>query len=87
MLREIVPPLCLVLALFSLIGAFASLAVERPQPSVELHRARIQGNEEYQQVLERDLQKRRWKRVAFTGSLFSGAVILGAAGYLSMRRA
>ena len=86
LLREIVPPLCLVLSLLTFIGGFASLAIERPQPSVELHRARVEGREQYQQVLERDLQTRRMRRVAFTVSLFVGAGILAASGYLTMSR-
>lgn len=85
-LQEIIPPLLLVLALVMLIAGFASLAVERPQPSVELHRARLEGSEQYQAVLEQDLQMRRVRRVALTVSLFAGAVILATFGYLTMTR-
>ena len=39
------PPTCLLLALLLLIAGFAILAIEKPQPSIELHRVTAAGDE------------------------------------------
>ncbi len=76
-----VSPICLVLCLAMLVTAFGLMAVGLPEPDMRLHRARVQGNEAYQDVLERDLRNRIWMRRALIGGLFVAAVSLGIAGF------
>jgi len=81
----IVPPLCLMLSLLLFIAAFASLAVEQPQPSVELHRARVEDDEPYRDLLEAQLARRRLQRKLLIGSLFGTALIAAAVALTAMR--
>ena len=84
-MREFIPPLCLVLSLLLFIAAFAALAIDSPQPSVELHRARVEADEPYRDALEEQLDRRRLQRKLLIGSLFGMAVIMAATGFLAMR--
>ena len=84
-MNEIVPPLCLVLSLLLFIGAFAVLAIESPQPGIELHRARVENDEQYRDLLQQQLDRRRLQRKVLIGSLFGMAVIVAAAGFVVMR--
>ena len=45
--RRLLPPICLFLALVTLISGFALLAFGSPEPGMELHRARVAGDEQY----------------------------------------
>jgi uncharacterized membrane protein HdeD (DUF308 family) len=84
---KVVPPLCLILGLIAFVAGFALLAVERPQPSIELHQARVQGDEEYRELLEDELQQRRLWRNVLIGALFTCGVLFAAAGFLAMQPA
>ncbi|MBL7039653.1 MAG: hypothetical protein ISR77_13540 [Pirellulaceae bacterium] len=84
-MNAIIPPFCLVLSLLLLIGAFAVLAVESPQPGIELHRARVEDDEQYRDLLEQQLDRRRLQRKVLIGSLFGMAVIMAVAGFVAMR--
>ena len=84
-MNAIVPPTCLVLALLLLIAAFAVLAIDEPQPSVELHRARVEADERYREALEEQLENRRLRRRLLIGSLFGMAVILAVVAFVAMR--
>jgi len=84
-MNEIVPPLCLVLSVLLLIAAFAVLAIESPQPGIELHRARVEKDEQYRDLLEQQLERRRLQRKVLIGSLFGMAVIAAAAAFVAMR--
>lgn len=86
-MKEIIPPFCLVLTVLLLIGGFATLAVEAPQPSIELHRARLGDDDQYRDLLEQRLEHQRLQRKVLVGSLFGLAVVMGALGYLAMRPA
>ncbi|MEK6239093.1 MAG: hypothetical protein N2C14_30625 [Planctomycetales bacterium] len=86
-MKEIVPPLCLVLSLLLFIAAFATLAVESPQPNVALHRARVDQDEQYRDLLEQQLARRRLRRKILIGSLFGAAIIAAATGCAAMRPA
>lgn len=86
-MKNIVPPLCLVLCLLLLIAAFAVLAIESPQPGIELHRARVEDDEQYRDVLQRELDRRRLRRKLLIGSLFGLAVIAAAGAFSAMRPA
>ena len=84
-MRQVVPPLCLVLSLLLFIAAFAVTAIESPQPGIELHRARVSSDEQYRDLLEQKLDRRRMQRKILIGSLFATAVIAAATGYVAMR--
>jgi len=84
-MNAIIPPLCLVLSLLLFIGAFAVLAVEGPQPGIDLHRARVEDDEQYRDLLEQQLGRRRLQRKVLIGSLFGMAVIMAVTGFVAMR--
>ena len=84
-MNQIVPPLCLVLSVLLFVAAFAVLAIESPQPGIELHRARVEDDEQYRDLLEQQLQRRRLQRKVLIGSLLGMAVILAAAAFSAMR--
>jgi hypothetical protein len=86
-MKDVVPPACLVLALLLFIAAFGVLVRDPPQPGMDLHRARVQGDEAYQEVLEAELAHRQRQRKLLIGGLFGLAVIVAAAGYVAMRPA
>ena len=82
-MKKLLSPLCLVLALAALIGGFATLAVPPPEVGIELHRARVEGEEDYQELLEGSLERERGKRTWTIVALFASSVILTAAGFLT----
>jgi hypothetical protein len=84
-MKELIPPLCLVLSLLLFIAAFTVLAIDKPQPSVELHRARVEADEQYRNALEKQLEQRRRQRWLLIVSLFSLAVIMAIVAYVVMR--
>lgn len=86
-MKDVVPPACLVLALLLFIAGFGVLVRDPPQPGMDLHRARVQGDEQHQEVLEAELAHRQWQRKLLIGGLFGLAVIVAAAGYVAMRPA
>ncbi len=77
-------PICLILCLGMLVAAFGLLAIDAPEPSVELHRARIEGDDAFSQVLERDLTRQIWLRRGVITALFAAAGILGVTAYRSL---
>lgn len=77
-------PLCLVLALLTLIAGFTVVAVPEPEVDMELHRARARGDEAYEQVLEERLERRRWKRRLLMGGLFVTSGLLAVAAYTTL---
>lgn len=83
-MQRCLPPICLVLCLTLLVTAFALLATDAPEPNVDLHRARVMGDEPYRDVLERDLTRRIWLRRALIGTLFAGAAALGVGAFLAV---
>ncbi len=84
---KILPPVCLLLAIAAAFGAFGLLAVESPEASVELHRARTVGNEAYTEVLEGQLASRQRNRRLLIGSLFALSAALAVTAFLAMRPA
>jgi hypothetical protein len=84
-MNAIVPPLCLVLSLLLFVAGFAVLAIESPQPGIELHRARVEADEQYRDLLEHQLRRRRLQRKVLIGSLFGMAAILAAVAFVAMR--
>ena len=84
---RLVSPLCLVLALISLFCAFALLAKGMPEVGVELHRARIEDNQEHQTRLEDRLKKSRWVRRVLIGGLFASSIVFVGAGFMTLNPA
>jgi len=84
-MHRIVPPICLLLSLLLLIAGFSLLARDQPDPSVDLHRARMADDEQYRDLLEEDLRRRRLKRTVMIATLFGMAVVLGVASFVAMR--
>ncbi len=83
-MQRFLSPICLFLCLALLVTAFALLAIDPPEPNVQLHRARVQGDDAYREVLERDLAKRIWLRRALVGTLFVATLALGIGAFLSV---
>ena len=77
-------PVCLVLSLALLVTAFALLSTDAPEPNIQLHGARVRGDEAQQEVLERDLERRIWVRRGLIGTLFVAAVASGVAGFCAV---
>ena len=84
MLKSIVPPICLLLALALAITGFSMLAFGGPEDSVSLHAARASGDELTTSVLEQDLQKRQTARVVLIVSIFVGSGLMTFVAFLSM---
>ena len=84
-MQRLISPLCLFLALLMLIAGFAVWSVEGPEAGIELHRARVVGDEQYEEVLEKELQQRQVARRLLIGALFAGTVLLTAGAFLSLR--
>ncbi len=86
-MNKIIPPFFLVLSLLMFIAGFALLAVERPEPSTELHRARISGDDAYRDLLEEKLRERQILRNSLIGTLFVAGVMSTTVAFLTMRPA
>jgi len=83
-MQQLISPLCLLLALGLLIAGFAIWAVEPPQASMELHRARVAGDEEYSEVLEDQLVGQRRSRKFLLFALFGGSVTMVVMAFVMM---
>ena len=83
-MRQLISPLCLLLALALLIAGFALWSVEAPRPNMELHRARVTGDEAYSDVLEDQLEHQRWARKALLIGLFGGSGTMIVTAFLMM---
>ena len=81
------PVVCLVFALTLAISGFAVQSVDPPEPSMKLHRARVEGDEDYGKLLETDLQRRQWARKALIAGLYGGAVVFTVAAFWTMNPA
>ncbi len=84
-MSKVIPPLCLLLSLLMFIAGFALLAVEPPEASTDLHRARVAGDEQYREVLEDQLLKRQQLRNFLIGTLFVSGVLSTFVAFLAMR--
>ena len=84
-MHRFLPPICLFVALAMLISGFAMLMVDAPEASVDYHRARSSGDEDYADVLEASLFRRQFARKVLLGSLFGGSVVMTIAAFFTMR--
>ena len=83
-MQRFLSPVCLILCLALLVTAFGLLAVDAPEPNIQLHRARAIGDEPYREVLEKELETRIWIRRGLIGGLFVAALVLGAFAFASV---
>jgi hypothetical protein len=83
-MSQFVPPTCLLLGLAMLVAGFALLAVEPPPEPMELHQARVSGDDEYRDVLEGNVARQRLARKLLVGSLFGFSALMVVLAFLSM---
>ena len=83
-MSKYLPFLCLFLALATLIGGFALLAVGSPEADTVLHRARASGDEQLSERLEEWLRERQWRRRALISGLFGATVLFVGAAFWTM---
>ena len=62
--RRWLPPVCLVFALALAISGFAVQSIGEPEPDMRLHRARVEGQEDYEERLEEELERRQTAKAA-----------------------
>ena len=85
--RRWLPPVCLVFALALAISGFAVQSIGEPEPGMKLHRARVEGQEDYEERLEVELERRQWARTALIAGLYGGAVAFTVAAFCTMSSA
>ena len=83
--RELLPPLALFLALLFTVGGFTLLWRGGPETPTELHRARIAGDEDLAEVLEAAYAKKKNRHTTLIVCSFVLAGVSAASGYLGMR--
>ena len=83
-MHKIMPPICLFLALASVFCGFVLWAKGGPEVDMELHRARIDGEEQYQQLLEARLTRRQLVHKLLIGGCFVAAALFTAAAFAMM---
>ena len=81
------PPVCLVFALAMAFSGFAVQSIGEPEPGMKLHRARVEGQEDYEARLEEDLEHRQWARKVLIAGLYGGAIAFTVAAYCTMSAA
>ena len=86
-MRNLLSPLCLLLALAMIIAGFAMWSVGAPQAGVDLHHARAAGDEDYEEALEAQLARRQWSRRVLLGGLFAGSLMMTVLAFLVMPQA
>ena len=84
-MSKVIPPSCLLLSLLMFIAGFALLAVEPPEAGIDLHRARVAGDEQSREVLEDQLQKDQHLRNFLIGTLFVTGVLSAFVAFVAMR--
>lgn len=85
--RKCLPPVCLFFALALAISGFAVQSIGEPEPDMKLHRARVEGQEDYEERLEEELAHRQWARKALVVGLYGGALCFTAAAFWTMQPA
>jgi len=81
------PPVCLVFALALAISGFAVQSIGEPEPDMKLHRARVEGQADYEERLEEELEHRQWARKALIAGLYGGAITFTVAAFWTMSSA
>ncbi len=83
-MRKVLPPICLFLSLVSVICGFVILATGEPEVNMELHRARIDGEEQYRQLLEERLGRRQLSHKLLIGGCFVSAALFTVGAFAAM---
>jgi hypothetical protein len=84
-LRALLPPCALVLALILAVSAFALLWVGEPEVGIELHRARLNPDQNYAAPLEERFESKKWAYRVGVGVLFTSATLSVAGGFWAMK--
>ena len=84
MLKAVLPPVCLLLALALAVTGFSMIAFGEPEPSISLHEARASGDELSESTLEADLKQRQFSRTLFITMLFVGSGAMTIVAFSSM---
>jgi hypothetical protein len=83
-MQKLFPPLFLFLALAGLIGGFTLVIVPAPEPGMNLHRARVRGDDQLVGALENELERRRRLRTGAIVILFAASGLCVVAAFASM---
>ena len=83
-MQKIMQPICLFLSLASVICGFVILATGEPEVNMELHRARIDGEEQYRQLLEERLGRRQLSHKLLIGGCFVSAALFTVGAFAAM---
>ena len=83
-MHKIMPPICLFLSLVSVICGFVLLARGEPEVNMELHRARIEGEEQHRQLLEERLGRRQLSHKLLIGGCFVSAALFTVGAFTAM---
>lgn len=79
-------PLCLLLALAMVIAGFALWSVDAPEAGIELHRARVVGDDDSTEAMEAKLAKRQTARKTLLVCLFGGSAAMTLAAFATLGR-
>jgi len=83
-LKAVLPPVCLLLALGLAITGFSMIAFGGPEESISLHEARANGDDLTTDTLEDDLLSRQTSRMVMIGLLFAGSGVMTLVGFGAM---
>ena len=84
MLKSILPPVCLLLALALAVTGFSVIAFGGPEASVSLHEARASGDELTKETLEEELARQKLSRGVFITMLFVGSGVMTIVAFAAM---
>ena len=84
MMKSLLPPFCLLLALALAITGFSMLAFGGPEASVSLHAARAAGDDLLTEPMEENLKKRQTSRIVTIVGLFVGSGTMTMIAFASM---
>ena len=79
-------PLCLLLALAMLIAGFALWSVEPPEAGMELHRARVVGDDDMAEAQEAKLQQRKTSRNVLLFCMLGGSAAMTVLAFATWGR-
>ena len=85
MIRSIFPPICLLMAIAMAVVGFSMLAFGGPDASLNLHEARVSGDELTTTTLEADLKRRQTQRVTTIVLLFVGSGVMTMVAFGAMK--
>ena len=84
-MKQLAPPLCLLLALAALIASFTLLAGGAPEAGVDMQVSQFRGDDGRRETLERRLRRRQRSHRLLVAGLLTGAVVLTVAAFRLMQ--